>query len=168
MRANNADRAKREQELRLKQQTEAALVAAAERKAQRLKAEALTRNASDAELRSLIRECKNLIEDEISKSKSSFSVYFPKYDRAELERIYANSIAMQSQMGRPSTSATESETDLDALKRLRDFPSLPVDITVESASDSFSGVKRWAASYQCRIAGLQVEKVVAGKRYFFD
>jgi hypothetical protein len=135
-----------------------------ERKAQ----QAVIDGASDERLISLLSQCQSKISDEIaSKSKPVFAIYFPNYTAFELDDLASRAIAMRSTMGRPSLILEDADFVAEKIQWLRRFPS-SISVTVESASDGFSGVKRWAAEYVCTLDGLTIKSVNRGRLYFFD
>jgi hypothetical protein len=128
----------------------------------------LIADASDEKLRSLYNECERKISEAISKErKPAFAVYFPNYDVADLDRLSTIATAMNISSGRPSLVLENESFESKRIERLRKFHSM--SIVAESASDSFSGPKKWAAEYECDLDGLSIKSVrQVGRRFFFD
>ncbi|MDP2354830.1 MAG: hypothetical protein Q8M31_02060 [Beijerinckiaceae bacterium] len=165
-----AEKAKRELQETVKRQDEEATRQAKyenERRAERSRQAELIEGATDHSLASLVNECRGSIEKTIRQS-STFSVYFPKYAPHQLEELGNAAIVFRTKMGLPSTLMTDGDPDDRAISQLRKIPGLPIKLVVESASDSFSGIKRWAASFECSVKDLKVETVRPGKLYFMD
>ncbi|WP_369720157.1 hypothetical protein AB8Z38_23515 [Bradyrhizobium sp. LLZ17] len=167
---------RRERELLLEQQkqAEAAKTAEAARKAleekkQRDEGRAAVSQASDERLKSLVRDCRQKIGEKIATtgSKPSFAVYFPDYDADDLRNLTAMDSAMNASTGRPSVILNKDDHETRQIAALRRYP-VEISIVAESASDTFSGVKRWAAEYRCTLDGLSVKTVTReGPLYFF-
>jgi hypothetical protein len=125
-------------------------------------------DSSNERLSELIRECRNKIDSEVGRNSHGFAVYFPQYNEQDLETMYTSSVALRMKMGRPSSALGVRDIVEDNLKRLREFPSTGIGFVVESTSDSFSGLKRWAGLYECDLDGLDISRVRLIKRYFMD
>jgi hypothetical protein len=121
-------------------------------------------SASDESLRSLYKECRRKVSEQIATgSKPTFAVYFPDYDADDLAKLSA----MGSSTGRPSVILNKNDYQAREIAALRSNPS-EISVVAESASDSFSGVKRWAAEYRCGLDGLSITTVSrSGAMQFF-
>jgi hypothetical protein len=133
---------------------------AAEEKKRKDEKRAAIAQASDQSLRSLIRDCRQKISDKIAAtgSKPSFAVYFPEYDADDLKNLSAMGSAMNMSTGRPSVILNRDDHESRQIATLRRFPN-EISVVAESASDTFSGVKRWAAVYTCSLDGLSITSV---------
>jgi hypothetical protein len=125
-------------------------------------------DASDESLKSLYKDCRRKITEQIATgSKPTFAVHFPDYNADDLAKLSAMGSAMNTPTGRPSVILNRDEHQAQEIVTLRRDPS-EISIIVESASDSFSGVKRWAAEYRCGLDGLSITSVSrAGALQFF-
>jgi hypothetical protein len=142
---------------------------ASEEKKRKDEKRAAIAQASDDSLKSLIRDCRQKISNTIAAtgSKPSFAVYFPDYDVADLRNLAAMGSAMNLSTGRPSTVLNKDDHESTQIAMLRQFPT-EISVVAESASDTFSGVKRWAAVYTCSLDGLSIFSVSRdGPMHFF-
>lgn len=126
-------------------------------------------NASDEKLKLLYRECEKRVSDTINAaSKPAFAVYFPSYTASELRDLATMATAMKTSTGRPSAILGQDDFKARRIEWLRQFPN-SISLVAESASDSFSGVKKWAAEYECDLDGLSIKSVRrVGTPHFFD
>lgn len=163
-----AQKQEQEQEQEQKRKDSDALAAAA-KAAETAKANrAAIVTASDDALKALVKDCQRKVEQQItSKANPAFAVYFPSYSANDLERLSSLGFAMNSATGRPSVSLNRDNFEEEQISVVRQIPS-EISIVAESASDSFSGVKRWAAEYRCYLEGLYIRSVERrGALHFF-
>ncbi len=170
----NQEMMKQEETRRVAQEQEqkkkdADAIAVAAKTAQTAKANrAAVVSASDEALTALIRDCQRRVEQQItSKANPAFAVYFPSYNANDLEKLSSLGSAMGAATGRPSVSLNRDDFAGEQISAIRRFPA-EISIVAESASDSFSGVKRWAAEYRCYLEGLSIRAVEKrGALHFF-
>jgi hypothetical protein len=121
--------------------------------------------ASDRELRDLIRECRQMIY--ASLAGEPFEPYIADYSPKDLRRLGDSAMGLRMKLGRLSTvlDGDPIERNLSSIRR---SPSSDIIFVVEGASEGWSGPARWAAIYNCETSGLQIKDVRRGDSYMLD
>jgi hypothetical protein len=157
----------RQQAAEIQRKVEAAEAAHKASVEMRAKQRSAIGNASDASLKSLIGDCQRKISDSITaKASPSFAVYFPDYDADDLAKLTAMGFTMNSPTGRPSVLLNRDDFEVRQIDALKRYPD-QISIVAESASDTFSGVKKWATNFDCKLDGLSIKSVNQAGAYNF-
>lgn len=123
--------------------------------------------ASDDELLAIVRDCKHEISTKIRQG-SPFEVYFPDYGVADLKKFASYGTALGMKLGRPSTVLEGFDSEAFNVTRMRDDQVEEIKFAVESAMDSFGGVKRYAAVYVCHLIGMSIAFVTREEIFLLD
>lgn len=119
-------------------------------------------SASNETLRGIVEGCQANIGSEVSSRDKLFPYFFPAYGPDDLKRFGELALGFGMKMGRPSR-VMDGEVPYDAvafnIATIRTDPLADIEFVVEGASDGFAGVTQWAATYRCKLRGLDIVSV---------
>ena len=92
-----------------------------------------------------------------------------KYPHIGIQITMESENVINDEVNRPSVSLDKDDHQSRQIAKLKQYFPDEISVVVESASDSFSGVKRWAAAFTCSLDGLSVTSAnqESGSMHFF-